>query len=157
MLVRTVIAITVLFFLPASSAQQLSPFPAETIKTIEQEVSASMSEHHPALSVAVVLNDKFVLSEAFGTPDLENFVPATNASVFRLGSVSKAITAVAVMQLVESGKLRFDEPISNCVSQYKPLWQRYRRSCRRCHRGVAGHIGESADSGGVREGGGGRG
>ena len=88
---------------------------------IEQQVSSSMSKHHfPAASVAVVLDDKLVWSEAFGRAALENPAPATSASVFRLGSVSKAITAVAVMQLVESGKLRLDMSISDCIPQYKP-------------------------------------
>lgn len=80
-----------------------------------------MSKYHfPAASVAVVTDDRLVWSEGFGTADLENLVPATSDTLFRLASVSKPITAIAVMQLVEAGKLRLDEPISQCVPQYKP-------------------------------------
>ena len=115
------VAISALVCLRASLAQQPSPVPAETVEIIEQQVSSSMSKYHfPAASVAVVVDDKLVWSEAFGTADLENLVPATSGSVFRLASVSKAITAVAIMQLVETGTLRLDTPISDCVPQYKP-------------------------------------
>ncbi|HEY8183448.1 MAG TPA: serine hydrolase domain-containing protein [Thermoanaerobaculia bacterium] len=101
-----------------SSAQALPP---ETVRSIEQQVSTSMSKYHfPASSVAIVMDDKLVWSQAFGTADLENLVPATSSTRFRLASVSKPITAIAVMQLVEAGKIRLDSPISQCVPQYKP-------------------------------------
>jgi CubicO group peptidase (beta-lactamase class C family) len=40
--------------------------------------------------------------------DLENFVPATSLTLFRLGSISKPITAIAILQLSERGKLDLD-------------------------------------------------
>jgi len=116
-----VIAISSLIFVPGSFAQTVAGLPADAVHNIEQQVSSSMSKYHfPAASVAVVMDDKLVWSEAFGTSDLENLVPATTATVFRLASVSKPITAVAIMQLVEAGKLRLDAPISDCVPQFKP-------------------------------------
>jgi CubicO group peptidase (beta-lactamase class C family) len=50
--------------------------------------------------------------------DLENFVPAQPITVYRLASISKPITAVAVMQLVERGALELDAPIRRYVPEY---------------------------------------
>jgi len=49
-----------------------------------------------------------VWSQSFGMADLENFVPATSLTLFRLGSISKPITATAILQLSERGKLDLD-------------------------------------------------
>ena len=65
----------------------------------------------PGISVAAVLDGKPVWSEGFGVADMENFVPATSSTLYRLGSISKPITAVAAMQLWEKGKLDLDVPI----------------------------------------------
>lgn len=94
--------------------------PAVAVKNMERVVSDTMAAHHlPAASVAVVLDSKIAWTEAFGTADIENHVPATSDSVFRIASVSKAITATAVMQLVEDGRLKLDDPIVSCVPTYK--------------------------------------
>src|SRR5205807_7182437 len=65
----------------------------------------------PGLSAAVVLDGEPRWSEGFGMADLENFAPATSSTLFRLGSISKPITAVAVLQLWERGKLDLDAPV----------------------------------------------
>lgn len=65
----------------------------------------------PGISVAAVLGGRSVWSEGFGVADLENFTPATPSTLYRLGSISKPITAVAAMQLWERGKLDLDAPI----------------------------------------------
>ena len=56
----------------------------------------------PGLSAAVVENGEFVWSAGFGMADLENFVPATSQTLYRLASVSKPITSTAAMQLWEA-------------------------------------------------------
>jgi CubicO group peptidase (beta-lactamase class C family) len=65
----------------------------------------------PGISAAVVQDGKGVWSEGFGVADMENFVPATPSTLYRLGSISKSITAVAIMQLWEHGKLDLDAPV----------------------------------------------
>ena len=62
----------------------------------------------PGISVAVVQDGALVWSQGFGMADLENFVPATSLTLFRLGSISKPITAIAILQLSERGKLDLD-------------------------------------------------
>ena len=52
--------------------------------------------------------DGFVWVKGYGYSDLENRVPASPATAYRLASVSKSMTAVAIMQLVEKGKIDLD-------------------------------------------------
>ena len=69
----------------------------------------------PGLAVAVVEREELVWSAAFGEADLENDVPVRTDTMFRLASVSKPITATAVLQLAERGKLDLDAPIQRYV------------------------------------------
>src|ERR1700719_1966117 len=58
--------------------------------------------------------DKGVLYEgAFGLRRLDQSTPMTLDTVFRIASMTKAITSVAAMQLVEQGKLKVEEPVPN--------------------------------------------
>src|SRR5438067_929552 len=62
--------------------------------------------------VAMAANDKGVIYEgAFGTRDLAKGPNMTLDTIFRLASMTKAVTSVAAMQLVEQGKLQLDQPI----------------------------------------------
>jgi CubicO group peptidase (beta-lactamase class C family) len=64
--------------------------------------------------VAMAVTDKGLLYEgAFGTRVLGDDAPMTLDTVFRIASMTKAITSVAAMQLVEQGKLKLDEPVPN--------------------------------------------
>ena len=64
--------------------------------------------------VAMAATDKGVLYEgAFGLRALDQSTPMTLDTVFRIASMTKAITSVAAMQLVEQGKLKLDEPVPN--------------------------------------------
>ncbi|MBP7779042.1 MAG: beta-lactamase family protein [Acidobacteria bacterium] len=72
----------------------------------------------PGLSAAVVQGDQIVWAEGFGAADVEQAAPARPESVFRLASISKPITAVAVMQLVERGLVSLDDPIQKYVPSF---------------------------------------
>ena len=77
----------------------------------------------PGISLAVVQDGALVWSRGFGMADLENFVPATSATLFRLGSISKPITATAILQLSERGKVDLDVEVQNyCRAFPKKEW-----------------------------------
>jgi CubicO group peptidase (beta-lactamase class C family) len=79
---------------------------------IEQAISKFMAANQvPGISAAVVENGQYAWSAGFGMADLEQFVPATSQTLYRLASVSKSLTAVATMQLFERGKLDLDAPV----------------------------------------------
>ena len=72
----------------------------------------------PGISVAIVRNNQITFRRGYGLSDLENQVPATAASVFRIASASKPLAAVAAMQLVEKGKLDLDAPIQKYAPSF---------------------------------------
>lgn len=73
-----------------------------------------ISDHElPGAAVAVTRGGKLVYAKGFGFADRDAKRPMRADSLFRLASISKPITAVAVMVLVDRGKLRLDEPVMN--------------------------------------------
>ena len=72
----------------------------------------------PGVSIAVAKGKNIIWSKGYGKADLENDVPAKANTVYRLASVSKPITAVAVMQLVEQGKIDLDAPIQKYIPSF---------------------------------------
>src|SRR5215208_1541711 len=68
-----------------------------------------------ALSVAVVRGGDTIVMKGYGSADLENDIPATAQTVYRIGSVTKQFTSVAIMQLVQQGKLSLDDEITKFV------------------------------------------
>ena len=99
---------------PAPETARVSPY-AGIESLLEQ---ARQDFQSPGLSAAVALDEKLVWSGGFGLADVENDVPASAESVYRIGSVSKPIAAVALMQLVEQGAVSLDEPIQKYVPEF---------------------------------------
>jgi len=109
----------------ASSLQaQSKSLSAEKRTQIERAASSFMAANSvPGISVAVVQDGELLWSQGFGMADLENFVPATSSTLFRLGSISKPITATAIMQLSERGKLDLDAEVQKyCPAFPKKEW-----------------------------------
>ncbi|HEV2468147.1 MAG TPA: serine hydrolase domain-containing protein [Candidatus Sulfotelmatobacter sp.] len=118
-----------------SYAQQprLSP---EKHTEIEAAVAKFMSSTHvPGLSVAVLENGEFEWANGFGFAGLENNSPATEHTLFRLGSISKTLTAVGALELWERGRLDLDAP----VQKYCPAFPE--KSATITTREVMGHLG----------------
>jgi CubicO group peptidase (beta-lactamase class C family) len=65
----------------------------------------------PALSLAFARNGQFVFDQAFGIADRKDSVEATTENLFRIASVTKPITSVAVFTLIEQGKLHLDDKV----------------------------------------------
>jgi serine beta-lactamase-like protein LACTB len=103
---------------------------------IDAAVSRFMaSTHIPGLSVAVVENGEYEWAQGFGFADLENNVPASERTLYRLGSISKSLTAVAALQLWERGKLDLDVPVQKyCPAFPEKPWPISTRQ-------VLGHLG----------------
>ena len=72
----------------------------------------------PGLSLTVAVDGKIVYSEGFGFADLEERVPAWPSTKFRIGSISKPLTAVCLMELVEAGKIDLDAPVQKYVPSF---------------------------------------
>ena len=74
----------------------------------------------PALSIALVDDQTIVWARGFGLADPNRKIPATAETVYRVGSVSKLFTDIAIMQLVERGVLDLDAPVNHYLPDFKP-------------------------------------
>jgi CubicO group peptidase (beta-lactamase class C family)/D-alanyl-D-alanine dipeptidase len=74
----------------------------------------------PGISIALVDDQKIVWQQGYGFSDPKAKTPITADTVFRVGSVSKLFTDIAVMRLVEQGKLDLDAPVTNYLPDFKP-------------------------------------
>jgi len=75
----------------------------------------------PAASIALVDDQDIVWARGFGFADPDDSVPATAATVHRVGSVSKLFTDFTIMQLVERGQLDLDAPVTRYIPAFRPL------------------------------------
>jgi serine beta-lactamase-like protein LACTB len=103
---------------------------------VEAAVSKFMaSTHVPGIAVAIVENGEYEWARGFGFADLDNNVPASEHTLFRLGSISKSLTATAALELWERGKLDLDAPVQKyCPAFPQKPWPISTRQ-------VLGHIG----------------
>lgn len=77
----------------------------------------------PSIAAGISQNGKILWMGSSGFINLENYVSANVNSVYRIASISKSITAVAIMQLVERGKIKLDTDIRSYLSYYpKKRW-----------------------------------
>jgi D-alanyl-D-alanine carboxypeptidase len=93
---------------------------------IDDVVRARMTAKRvPGVSVVVLRDGKVVKSAGYGLANVETNTSATPDTVYQLASVTKQFTAVAVLQLVEAGKVRLEDTIprflTDCPEAWKPV------------------------------------
>ena len=92
-------------FFSAATSPTYGQQPKDRNAIQETIVAFQQSHDIPGISVAIGVGDEIFMSGGFGKADLENGVPAKAETVYRTASIAKPITAVAIMQLVERGKI----------------------------------------------------
>ncbi|HEX4603323.1 MAG TPA: serine hydrolase domain-containing protein [Candidatus Angelobacter sp.] len=110
--------------LAAGAAHGQAKLDAESISQVNTKVADFMAKTGaPGISIAVVKDGALVWSNGYGVADVENGVPATAETMYRLASVSKAISATGAMWLAEHGKLDLDAPVQKyCPAFPKKPW-----------------------------------
>jgi D-alanyl-D-alanine carboxypeptidase len=76
----------------------------------------------PGAAIAVVRAGRVVYEKAYGVANLETNTPVTLGSVFQIASVTKPLTATAMMKLVEEGKVSLDAPLATYVPDAPTTW-----------------------------------
>ena len=71
------------------------------------------------LAAGIVKDGQLIYARAFGLADASRKIPAATDTSFRIGSISKTFTAIALMQLHEQGKFKLDDPVSGYLKAYK--------------------------------------
>ncbi len=110
------------FLLPGAKAAA-APHPDYTtaVEALERFIGQQMADKElPALSIALVDDQQTVWARGFGFADPDGQMPATEGTVYRVGSVSKLFTDIAILQLVEQGKLELDAPVSRYLPEFRP-------------------------------------
>ncbi len=90
----------------------------DVTKAMDLLLSPSFEAGEPGAAVIVVKDGKVLLRRGYGLANLELGVPIAPDMRFRLGSVTKQFTAVAVLMLAEEGKLALDDPITKFLPDY---------------------------------------
>jgi hypothetical protein len=89
---------------------------AELINAVRAKMNEESTSGRFAGAVAMAKNGKQIFGQAYGLADRENKLPNTMKTRFRLGSMNKMFTAVATMQLVQSGKLDLKAPFGKYLT-----------------------------------------
>jgi CubicO group peptidase (beta-lactamase class C family) len=109
-------------FLALVGTGALASVPALAAPDLGVELDGLVAPHFPGdkpgAAVLVRKGEQILLRRAYGKADLEGSLPLRPESVFRLGSVTKQFTAVAIMTLVEEGKLSLRDDVRKFVPGY---------------------------------------
>ncbi len=85
----------------------------KVVAELEPEIRQAMINGKiPSASVALVSGDKVIWSDAYGESNLWARTPATTDTVYLIGSTFKAMSTVALLQLMDQGKFKLDDPVS---------------------------------------------
>jgi CubicO group peptidase (beta-lactamase class C family)/D-alanyl-D-alanine dipeptidase len=94
---------------------------AQIVEALRPFIERQLSEKQiPGLSIALVDDQQVVWAQGFGVADAAGKKAATAETVYRIGSVSKLFTDIAIMQMVERGELNLDAPITDYLPDFRP-------------------------------------
>ena len=116
-----VLAFASVFFSFAQTSPLADDRPA--IEKVERLFAPWNRRDTPGAAIVVIRDGRILMERCYGSADLENGTSIGPDTAFRLGSVTKQFTAMAVMQLAERGKLSYEDPLS----KYFPMFPAYAR------------------------------
>jgi CubicO group peptidase (beta-lactamase class C family) len=101
----------------ATRGQAPAQVPPAVSAEVDRVFAAYALPSSPGCAVGVARDGRTVFSKAYGMADLEHDVPATPATVYEAGSVSKQFTAAAVVLLAQQGKLSLDDDVRKYIPE----------------------------------------
>jgi CubicO group peptidase (beta-lactamase class C family) len=78
----------------------------------------------PGMSVAILRGDSLLMARGYGFANREHRVPATDTTVYPVGSLSKQFTAAAIVLLSQQGRLRLEDPITRYLPEGQAVWSK---------------------------------
>lgn len=111
---------------PSDSLSRISAeeagFNPELIEGIDTAMQKYIDQKRlGGISTMLVKDGHIVQFKNYGYADVENHVLLNNESIFRIYSMTKSITSVALMKLYEEGKFQLDDPVSNYIPEFKGM------------------------------------
>lgn len=96
------------------------PEPAELLEGFDADVQEALDAFHvPGASVAIVHDGDVVLSRGYGVRDRQSDAAVTDSTLFPIGSMTKSFTSLLVGDLVEDGRLSWDDPVQDRLSEFR--------------------------------------
>ena len=93
---------------------KLTNKPLINLNEIDEYILNEMEKNHiPGLSAAIVINDTVMWRNSYGFANIEETKKVENQTLFKIASVSKTVTATALMQLYEKDFFELDDPIND--------------------------------------------
>ena len=106
--------------LPKASHPEDVGFSSERLKRLTSAFQTDVDKGTiPGAVVLIARNGKVAYLEAFGFQDRDKKAPMSTDAIFRIASMSKPLTSVAVMMLVEEGKIQLEDPVSVYLPEFK--------------------------------------
>ncbi|WP_220101306.1 serine hydrolase [Chitinophaga oryzae] len=94
------------------------------VDSIDSFLQNQMQERRiPGLQLAIVKHGKIIKTGNYGLANLQDSIPVSDKTVFTINSITKAFTGVAIIQLLEAGKLKLDAPISEYLTDLPDTWK----------------------------------
>jgi len=96
------------------------------VRALAPEVDAlfreyAVSNHIPGVAYGIIVDDTLVIAGSHGLANIEKNIPATPKSVFRIASMTKSFTAMAILRLRDRGKVDLDAPASRYLPELRKL------------------------------------
>ena len=112
-------SLILLLFCVGEAAAQARAVP----DTVDRFIRAELERQRiPGMSVAILRGDSVLLARGYGFANLEHRVPATDSTVYAVGSLSKQFTAAAIVLLSQQGRLGLDDPITRYLPEGSAVW-----------------------------------
>lgn len=124
---KTIIPLFLLCFVSACAMQpavdidtrDAPGFVADRLDRIDEAVNAEVAAGKLPGAVAMVVRDgQIVYHKSFGLADIATKTPMRNDTIFRIASMTKAVTSVGVMSLYEQGRFQLNDPISKYIPEF---------------------------------------
>ncbi|MGR3890058.1 serine hydrolase domain-containing protein [Pseudomonas sp. 1152_12] len=120
---RTITASILMMSSSLAAAVDAAALSREQSVAVDRYVAAEMARQGlPGLALGIYRNGRIVLAKGYGLANVELNVPMSADSVLQSGSVGKSFTATAVMMLVEQGKVRLDDSITQYFPEAPAGW-----------------------------------
>ncbi len=95
---------------------------SERLRRIDEAIQRHIDEKHISGAVTLVARNGFVVHyQAHGVKDVESKQPMTRETIFKMASSTKPVTSLAIMMLVEEGKVRITDPVSRFIPEFKEM------------------------------------
>lgn len=111
-------SIFLFFFITLPVVEGQSKEDKQLTKKLDELISDKFISISPGCAVLVAKNGKIMYEKGFGTANIELSVPMEHDMVFRIGSITKQYTAIAILQLVEQGKIALKDSIQKFIKGF---------------------------------------